>query len=166
MPIETASCLYKRPDASMQLPCGVVSLVVVELAASVVVQTKTGATVAPVFGGTDSLPLLAALLLPAFSSLLRHCVLSPPSCGIRQRRAITVSHQRCVHTPLFFDPTGVAPRTPLHAHSLAASPARSVRVARALSRARWVRVFAYSAAQKKSGEQSLTLSPPRPVGGG
>jgi hypothetical protein len=48
---------------------------------------KTGATVAPVFGGRGSLPLLAALLLPALSSLLCHCALSPPSCGIGPRRA-------------------------------------------------------------------------------
>src|SRR4051812_6996037 len=43
---------------------------------------KTGATIAPVFGGRGSLPLLAALFLPALSSLLCHCALSPPSCGI------------------------------------------------------------------------------------
>jgi hypothetical protein len=40
---------------------------------------KTGAIVAPVFGGRGSLPLLAALLLPALGSLFRHCALSPPS---------------------------------------------------------------------------------------
>ena len=62
----------------------------------VTVQAKTGATIAPVFGGTRQLALLAALFLPALSSFLCHLLLSPPSCGIRLRRAFTVSPRCCL----------------------------------------------------------------------
>jgi hypothetical protein len=43
---------------------------------------EKGATVAPFFTGeVGCLPFLAGLLLPALG-FLRHCPLSPPSCGI------------------------------------------------------------------------------------
>ena len=46
---------------------------------------KKGATAAPFFlTGEVSLPFLAGLLLPALG-FLRHCLLSPPSCGFRLR---------------------------------------------------------------------------------
>src|SRR5215471_9905298 len=44
---------------------------------------KKGATAAPFsIAGEVGLPFLAGLLLPALG-FLRHCVLSPPSCGCR-----------------------------------------------------------------------------------
>src|SRR5687768_13194385 len=50
----------------------------------------------------------------------------------------TTSNTRKDRTPLMYYPRGFAPRTPLHAHSRAASSARSVRVAHSL------RSFAYA----------------------
>src|SRR5437762_10685189 len=45
-----------------------------------VVKVEKGATAAPFLTGEVSLPFLAGLLLPALG-FLRHCQLSPPSCG-------------------------------------------------------------------------------------
>ena len=48
-------------------------------------KVEKGATAAPLFlTGEVSLPLLAGLLLPALG-FLRHCLLSPPSCGFHLR---------------------------------------------------------------------------------
>src|SRR5207237_10096230 len=41
---------------------------------------EKGATAAPFLTGEVSLPFLAGLILPALG-FLRHCLLSPPSCG-------------------------------------------------------------------------------------
>src|SRR3990170_7506623 len=51
-------------------------------------KAKTGATVAPVFGGTRQLPLLAALLLPALRCFLCHLVYPPLRVGfVREERS-------------------------------------------------------------------------------
>src|SRR5919198_1116310 len=58
-----------------------------------------------------------------------------------------------------FIPRGFAPRTPLHAHSLAASPARSVRVAHSLSLVRSsLRFIVYSEGLRPSNSPTRSLA--------
>ena len=102
------------------------------VSARVTIKQKRGLG-APVFGGRGSLPLLAALLLPALSSLFCHCALSPPSCGIRSRE-----------------------RSPYR------SAAASRHAGGASIRRPSLRVAAFAVRPKKSGVQ-VALTPPRPV---
>src|SRR3954470_2273118 len=53
-------------------------------------ELKRGRQPPPFLTGEVSLPLLAGLLLPALG-FLRHCLLSPPSCGFGLRECPTVT---------------------------------------------------------------------------
>ena len=59
------------------------------------VQAKTGATVAPVFGGTRTVTASCRPFSFRPSLLSLPLCLSPPSCGIRLRGAFSVSQRRC-----------------------------------------------------------------------
>jgi hypothetical protein len=120
----------------------------------VAVQAKTGATIAPVFGGTRQLPLLAALFLPALSSFLCHFAFIPPFVWDSLRRAFTVSPRCCLSG------TSAGRLPALHASLLRSRTliAREVGISMA---ARMVRVFAVPIGGQKNRGCKVALHTPR-----